>query len=196
VDTQGAASGPYDAAQDPPDMHRLDLGSLRVPVVPGVQVRLPADPKAGPRVVLVSGESAVQLTVFAAPRTERIWDEVRAELRESLVANGAAVEEVPGEYGPELCARVASPEGTRMVRLVGVDGPRWLLRADFQGPAATDARRAGPLADCLRGVVVDRGGEPRPAKEALPLRLPEELAEQVRQRAAAIIDGAAPGVDG
>src|SRR5205085_12166796 len=110
---------------------------------------------------------------------EGIWDEARAEIKSSLFSDGVAVEEEPGEYGPELRARVRTPEGLKDLRFVGIDGARWMVRAIYQGPAAVDpATAAGPLAECLRNLVVDRGREAMPALDALPLRLPKEFAEQ------------------
>ncbi|RZU74170.1 uncharacterized protein DUF3710 [Micromonospora kangleipakensis] len=173
--------GPYDASEAP-DMPRLDLGSLQIPAVPEVEVRVQADPQGViQQVVLVHGESALQLGVFAAPRSEGIWDEVREEIRQSLSNDGAAADEVEGEYGTELRARVRTPDGPTDLRFVGIDGPRWMVRGVYQGAAATDPTAAGPLAACLDGLVVDRGHEAKPVREPLPLRLPREMAEQATQ---------------
>jgi hypothetical protein len=109
-----------------------------------------------------------------------------------------AVEEETGEYGPELRARVRTPEGMSDLRFVGIDGPRWMIRAIYQGPAAVDPpTAAGPLADCLRNLVVDRGREAMPALDPLPLRLPKEVAEQAQaqQDAAVAEQEAADGSD-
>jgi hypothetical protein len=176
---QPAQAGPYDIAEAPSGVDRLDLGSLLIPSAEGVEIRVQANPDGAiGQIVLVYGESALQLGVFAAPRSAGIWDEVRAEIRESLIADGAKADEARGEYGTELRARIRTPEGQTEVRFIGVDGPRWLLRAVYQGPAAVDPAAAGPLADCLREVVVNRGREAMPVREALPLRLPREVAEQ------------------
>jgi Protein of unknown function (DUF3710) len=190
--------GPYDVAEVPADESKLDLGSLRIPVVEGVEVRVQASPEGVvQQVVLVHGDSALQLAAFAAPRSEGIWDEVRAEIRQSLRADGVNAEEVAGEYGPELRARVRTPDGPTDLRFLGVDGPRWMVRGVYQGAAAVDPDVAGLLADCLHGLVVDRGQEAKPVREALPLRLPHELAEQAGAAAsppggAASVPGAAP----
>ncbi|MCT2277483.1 DUF3710 domain-containing protein [Micromonospora chalcea] len=170
--------GPYDVSEAP-DAPRLDLGSLQIPAVPDVEVRVQADPQGViQQVVLVHGQNALQLGVFAAPRSEGIWDEVREEIRQSLAADGATVQEVDGERGPELRARVRTPDGPTDLRFVGIDGPRWMVRGVFQGLAATEAAAAGPLTACLDGLVVDRGQEAKPVREPLPLRLPREVAEQ------------------
>jgi hypothetical protein len=177
--------GPYDITEAPEDARRMDLGSLQIPSVTGVQMRVQAAPDGSIlRVVLTHGKSALQLTAFAAPRTEPIWDEVRAEISKSLFADGVAAQEVDGDYGVELKARMRTKEGTRDLRFVGVDGPRWLVRADFQGPAAVDPGRDEELTTILRGVVVDRGTEAKPVKEPLPLRLPPEMAAKVQQQTA------------
>ncbi|MEV0426295.1 DUF3710 domain-containing protein [Micromonospora sp. NPDC050495] len=175
---QTSSRGPYDVSEAP-DAPRLDLGSLQIPAVPDVEVRVQADPQGViQQVVLVHGPNALQLGVFAAPRSEGIWDEVREEIRQSLFNDGAAAQEVEGEYGTELRARVRTPEGVTDLRFVGIDGPRWMVRGVFQGDAATDPAAAGPLAACLDGLVVDRGQEAKPVREPLPLRLPREVAEQ------------------
>jgi hypothetical protein len=180
-------AGPYDVSEAPAGVTRLDLGSLKIPSVTGVEVRVQANPEGlVQQVFLVHGDSALQLGVFAAPRSESIWDEVREDIRKSLFADGVAAEEAPGEYGVELRARVRTPQGQlKDLRFVGVSGPRWLLRAVYNGPAALDPAAAGPLAESLRGVVVDRGDQARPVKEPLPLRLSTELADQLESKRAA-----------
>lgn len=171
--------GPYDISQAPDGVQRLDLGSLLIPAVEGVEVRVQANPDGGvEQIVLVHGNSALQLGVFAAPRSEGIWDEVRGEIAESMKSDGAGPMEFDGPYGVELAARVETPEGPADVRFVGVDGPRWMVRALFQGQAAAQPSQEGVLGECLRGLVVVRDNEARPVREALPLRLPREMAEQ------------------
>jgi uncharacterized protein DUF3710 len=176
--------GPYDERHAPAGVQRLDLGSLQIPAIDGVEVRVQANPDgAVEQVVLVDGDSALQLGVFAAPRTEGIWAEVRAEIAAAMAGDGVSPREIPGPYGVELTARVNTPEGPASVRFVGVDGPRWMVRALYQGPAAADPQYAGALADCLEGLVVVRDEEARPVREALPLRLPKEMAQHAEQHA-------------
>ena len=83
------------------------------------------------------------------------------------------------------------------IRFIGIDGPRWMLRAVYQGPAAVDPTVSPQLGRCLRGVVVNRGQEAMPVSEALPLRLPREVMEAARAQAAAqqkaAANTAAPG---
>ncbi|MEU4156754.1 DUF3710 domain-containing protein [Actinoplanes sp. NPDC026670] len=171
--------GPWDVRYAPEGVQRLDLGSLQIPAIEGVEVRVQANPDGGvEQVVLVDGESALQLGVFAAPKTEGIWGEVREEIAGAMAADGVSPREVDGRYGVELIARVNTPEGPADVRFVGVDGPRWMVRALYQGAAASDPGREGVLGEVLSGLVVVRDNEPRPVREPLPMRLPKEMAEQ------------------
>jgi hypothetical protein len=192
-----ATVGPYDVTEAPTGVELLDLGSLKIPAVEGVEIRVQAaEDGAVQQVVLVHGDSALQLGVFAAPRSEGIWEETRAEIKSSLSDEGVAAEEVPGEYGTELRARMRTPDGLTDLRFVGIDGPRWLVRAVYQGKAAVDPQAAEPLVACLHNVVVERGREAMPVREPLPLRLPREVAEQAHaeQQAPAVppANGAAP----
>ncbi|WP_433368545.1 DUF3710 domain-containing protein [Actinoplanes sp. CA-142083] len=178
-DAPAPAHGPWDSRHAPDGVQRLDLGSLQIPAIEGVEVRVQANPDGGvEQVVLVDGDSALQLGVFAAPRTEGIWDEVRAEIAQAMTADGVSPREVQGPYGTELTARVTTPEGPADVRFVGVDGPRWMVRALYQGAAAADPGHEGALGEVLSGLVVIRDAEARPVREALPLRLPKEMHDQ------------------
>jgi hypothetical protein len=174
--------GPYDVSELPEedDVERFDLGSLKIPQVDGVEIRMQATPDGGASdVVLVSGDSALQVGAFAAPRTEGIWQEVRDELKSSIVSEGGSVDEGQGRFGVELRARIRTPNGPADLRFVGVDGPRWFVRGLYQGRAATDTAAGSALDACLDGLVVERDKEARPVREPLPLRLPEQLAEQL-----------------
>jgi hypothetical protein len=187
--------GPYDIVDAPDGVPRLDLGSLHIPAIDGVEVRVQASPEGAiQQVMLVSGQSALQLGAFAAPRSQGIWDEVRDEMHRSFVADRASVEETPGEYGTELRVRVRTPEGPNDLRFVGIDGPRWMVRAVYHGVAATDPPAAGPLAEVLAGLVVDRGQQPMPVRDALPLRLPREMIESQAAEAPQPPTDAADGV--
>jgi len=84
--TQPSTSGPYDVADAPEDtMVRIDLGALRLPAPRGGDLRLDVN-KAGAIIsaTLRLNGSAMQVGVFAAPRHEGIWREVRAEILETL----------------------------------------------------------------------------------------------------------------
>jgi hypothetical protein len=171
--------GPWDITNDPKDgLARIDLGALQVPTPAEVELRLESQNGQIVTVALVYGTSTLNLGVFAAPRSEGIWDEVREDLLESIRNDGGQADFVDGDFGTEVSARVPTPEGPQPLRFVGVDGPRWFVRAVYSGPAAMDPAQAGPLTDVLDGLIVVRGEEPMPVRDPLILHLPAEIAEQ------------------
>ncbi len=82
-----------------------------------------------------------------------------------------------GEWGTELVAFVNDV----LLRFVGVDGPRWMLRAVSAGPKETSAKAAEELRDIVRNTVVVRGEQPMPVRTPLPLSLPEQIAQHIEQ---------------
>jgi hypothetical protein len=193
-------SGPWDSADAPDDgVQRIDLGSIRLPGLPGTDLRVELNPQQ--KVVgatLRSGDSLLQVAAFAAPRADGIWDGVREDLRTSASGQGGSLREVEGPFGTELAGTIlvqspAQPgQGTapqpvrRAARFLGVDGPRWFLRGMMTGPAAEGGEGVEVLESAFRDIVVVRGVEPMPVREQLPLTLPAALAAQLaRQQEAA-----------
>ena len=174
--------GPWDEADAPEDdANRIDLGGLRVPVPPETEVRVDVSPQGEVvAATLVRGTTAMQVNAFAAPRRSGIWGEVRDEIAAALREGGGQAQDAEGPFGPELHAAVPTdvPGQGRMLapaRFLGVDGPRWFLRALITGPGATDPALAEPLLDALRQCVVVRGNEAMAVRDPLPLRLPKEV---------------------
>jgi hypothetical protein len=174
-------TGPFDVLDEPADsVVRVDMGALRIPVTDGLELRVDVDEQQ--QVVAVSALNAtgqMQLGVFAAPRSQGIWDEVRAEIKASMLSQGGTADEIAGEFGIELTGRLPAEGGVAPVRFLGVDGPRWFLRAMFNGEPALDDDAAAPFVETFRNVVVVRGAEPLPVRDVVPLRLPVEAAEQM-----------------
>lgn len=176
-------TGPWDEVDAPEDdVNRIDLGGLRVPVPPETEVRVDVSPEGEVvAATLVQGGTAMQVNAFAAPRRSGIWDEVRDEIAAALRDSGGTAQDAEGPYGTELHAAVPAEvpgggTGLAPARFLGVDGPRWFLRALITGPGATDPAAAEPLLGALRSVVVVRGGEAMAVRDPLPLRLPKEVA--------------------
>jgi hypothetical protein len=191
-------TGPYDLEDVPEgdDRGRLDLGGIRVPVGEDTELRVDVSPEGQVvSAIVVHKAGHLQLNAFAAPRREGIWDEVRAEIAESLRADNGDPREVDGTFGRELLARIPTgqPGQTVQARFVGADGPRWFLRGLITGPAATDPAQGGPLEDAFRNTVVLRGNEAMAPRDALPLKLPREAAEAA---AAAQAEAGETGEDG
>lgn len=173
--------GPWDSAQVPGNGDFLKLGALWLPVIAGLAISFEMD-EAQTQVTAVRimvGDSALQLQAFAAPRSRGLWDDIRAELAESIAASGGTVQERVGSLGPELFVRVPAadaagrPSASAML-FVGVDGPRWFLRGVLSGPAATDEQAAEPLRNVMRVIVVERGDAPMAPRELLELTLPDD----------------------
>ena len=171
--------GPWDASQVDDDLPRVDLGAILLPGVQGMELRMEID-KATNVVsaasILLDG-SSLQVQAFAAPRTDGIWDEIRAEIAESVTQQGGSADDLPGPFGRELLARlpVRTPEGRtghRPARFVGADGPRWFVRGVITGRAAVDPSAATALEQLFAGIVVVRGTDARPPRDLLTLTLP------------------------
>ncbi|GAA3081901.1 hypothetical protein GCM10010485_19970 [Streptosporangium carneum] len=69
------------------------------------------------------------------------------------------------------------------MRYIGVDGPRWFLRAVVSGRAEPSEEVTATLEGVVRDIVVVRGDEPMAPKEAIELRLPPEARQAVEQQA-------------
>jgi hypothetical protein len=186
---ESGADGPADRLTGPRDRSEvvdtaglLDFGALLLAPRDGMQLHLETD-EAGQGVlavtVLVAG-SAVQLQAFAAPKTMGIWAEIRGEIAQSIVAQGGTADIVDGPFGRELLTRMPQ-RGTdgrtqfQPARFIGIDGPRWFLRAVVSGAGAADPTQVAPALAVVRDVVVSRGDAPMAPRDLLPLTLPVEL---------------------
>jgi hypothetical protein len=174
-------TGPYDVRDAPDDgVSRVDLGALRVPVG-DLELRVDVDEEGTAlSATLVQTGGQVQLGLFAAPRTEGIWDEVRQEIRASIGQQRGTVQEVDGVFGVELTGSIPGDNGVAKVRFVGVDGPRWFLRAMLVGAPATDPTLAKRVNQLIREIVVVRGTDPYPVRDPIPLTLPADVADRLR----------------
>lgn len=177
------SQGPWDVTERPGDGEGyVDLGALRVKVPHGFSLQMPADKRTGEVVSVVvvgaNGEGGLDLRAFAAPRSGGLWEGVRADLAAEVERREGQQEVVEGPFGPELRFRVpatlpSGETGFQPSRVIGIDGPRWMLRATFLGQAAIEPRDDGALFEALRDVVVVRGDVARPSREALLLTLPK-----------------------
>ncbi|SFC00587.1 Protein of unknown function [Nocardioides terrae] len=193
ADTSGASglpgedpepAGPWDADELPEELaalERVDLGSIALAPFPGRELRLQVDEASGAvqAALLTSDEGALELRAFAAPRNGDLWSEVRPQLAADVQARGGQVAEREGRWGPELLCQLGvqladGQSGTQVSRIIGINGPRWLLRATLLGRPAVDEEYAQPWEDGLTDVVVRRGEGAMPVGEALPLTLPPQ----------------------
>lgn len=176
------SKGPWDASEvdlQEEDSTRVDLGGLVVRGGQGLELRLQVDEASQQvaAVLLVGPEGALELRPFAAPRNGDIWSDVRKQIAAETARRGGTATEARGPFGPELqvAMPVKTPDGqaaTQPSRVVGVTGPRWLLRATFLGRPAVEPNEDGDLEQALREVVVVRGSAPMAPGEPLPLVMP------------------------
>jgi hypothetical protein len=176
--------GPYDLADKPveeDDPARAHLGALSLPGHPETELRLQVDESSGAvaAVLMVAPDGALELRPFAAPRNEDMWSEVMPQIRDDIARQGGKAEEVEGPFGPALRTVISgqTAEGEDVQQpamLIGVRGPRWLLRVTAFGRPAMEWREDGLLERQLADVVVIRGSGPMAPGDMLPLTLPAD----------------------
>lgn len=172
------SKGPWDESEiDFADgVERVNLGGLLVTSMPGVDVQVQVDQATGNVVQLTFAgfDAAVQVQPYAAPKSGGYWPIVLEEIRSGINGSGGLVEVVEGTFGPELHAQVKDESGHLVpARFVGIDGPRWFLRAVFLGAAARPGNAAAALENVVRALVVVRGREAMAAGSAITMRLPD-----------------------
>ncbi len=176
--------GPFDIDDfdDPSvaELARLDLGSVLIPMPETGQLQVELTEAGVPSAVwVVTPNGRFTIAAYAAPKTGGLWREVASELAESLRKDSAKVSIKDGPWGREV---VGTASG--VVRFIGVDGYRWMIRCVINGPHETidalDREARAALAD----TVVRRGDTPLPVRTPLVVQLPEPMAEQLRQAAA------------
>lgn len=176
--------GPFDiedfANAEEATVARLDLGSVLIPMPQGGQVQVELSPQGVPSAIwVVTPNGRFTIAAYAAPKSPGQWREVASELAEALRKDNAQVSIQDGPWGREVVG-----VGTGVVRFIGVDGYRWMVRCVVNGtPDTMDALIAEARA-ALGDTVVRRGDTALPVRTPLPVQLPEELAAQLRAAAA------------
>ena len=177
--------GPFDIDDfdDPKDaeLARLDLGSVLIPMPEAGQLQVELTETGVPSAVwIVTPNGRFTIAAYAAPKTAGLWREVASELAESLRKDSAEVTIKDGPWGREVVG-VASG----VVRFIGVDGYRWMIRCVVNGPHETIDALNQEARTALADTVVRRDDTPLPVRTPLPVQLPEPMAEQLREAAAA-----------
>lgn len=196
--------GPYDADAlgaelESDEVKRVDLGGMLVAPGPGRDLRLQVDQKTGAvqAVMLAGPTGAVELKAFAAPRNGDLWGEIRPQIAADAARKGGTATEREGRFGTELVCVVDVKQGERTVkqtsRVIGINGPRWLLRATLLGEPARTPEGAEAWEDSIAQVAVRRGNAPMPVGEQLALTLPPGV--QAPGAPVPGPDGAAPTED-
>ena len=179
-----APDGPFDIEDfDNPDdatIARLDLGSVLVPIPPSGQLQVEVNQSGAPSVVwVVTPNGRFTIAAYAAPKSPGLWREVASELADSLRKDNAKVSIEDGPWGREVVGT-----GHGVVRFIGVDGFRWMIRCVINGAPQTTVQLAEEARKALLDTVVRRGEVPLPVRAPLPVQLPEAMANQLREAAA------------
>lgn len=172
-------SGPFDEEAPDDGIPRLNLGSLLLPLPDGAQVQAKmSDHQPGVIEEIIIGTQIgdIRIKGYAAPRSGGLWEEACKDLAAQLKSEGATVRSASGEWGQELMATL----GEMAIRVIGVEGDRWMLRGHVVGPQALAAQAAHVLRTMVRGTVVIRGSQPWPPNEPLPIQLPPEALQYLQ----------------
>lgn len=169
-------TGPWDFNDDnaPDFSDYLDFGSIYIPYFQGIELRVKKQRETGQvlGMTVTYGSSSVEVEAFAAPKTTGIWQDVCKDLLDGNIQACTA----QGEFGTELLLPVKVGGKSITTRIVGVDGPRWMLRGVFSGPAATELaennNEAKQLDEWFKGIVVNRGEEPLVPRDLIPMHDP------------------------
>ena len=84
--------------------------------------------------------------------------------------------------GPRGRRRAGRQGQAGVVRFIGVDGYRWMIRCVVNGPQENVDALATEAREALADTVVRRGETPLPVRTPLPVELPEPMADAVAGR--------------
>jgi hypothetical protein len=158
---------------------RLDLGSVLIPMPEGGQVQVELSNAGTPSAVwVVTANGRFTIAAYAAPKSPGLWREVASELADSLRKDVPKVSIEDGPWGREVVG--VGAENAGVVRFIGADGYRWMIRCVVSGPHDRIAALAEQARDALADTVVRRGDTPMPVRSPLPVELPEPMAAQLR----------------
>jgi hypothetical protein len=165
---------------------RLDLGSVLIPMPEAGQVQVELTEVGVPSAVwVVTPNGRFTIAAYAAPKTAGLWREVATELADSLRKDVPKVSIEDGPWGREVVgvSKAEQNQQAGVVRFIGVDGYRWMIRCVVNGPQDKIAPLADEARNALADTVIRRGDTPLPVRTPLPVQLPEPMAAQLRAAA-------------
>jgi hypothetical protein len=190
IDDVDDFEGPFDVDDfdDPATaaLARLDLGSVLIPMPEAGQVQVELTEMGVPSAVwVVTPNGRFTIAAYAAPKTAGLWREVATELAESLRKDVPKVSIEDGPWGREVVgvAKAEQDQPPGVVRFIGVDGYRWMIRCVVNGPQDKIVALAAEARNALADTVVRRGDTPMPVRSPLQVQLPEPMAAQLRAAA-------------
>jgi hypothetical protein len=182
------SEGPFDVEEfDDPSVvtvGRHDLGSVLIPENDAAELAVEVNAQGVPTMVwMVTPNGRYNITAYAAPKTGGLWREVVTEIAESLRNDSAQVRVEDGPWGREVVGLVTKGPEPVVMRFVGVDGYRWMVRGAAIGSPETADAIAADVRKALTDTVVRRGDTPQPVRAMLNLELSESLVSRLRARA-------------
>lgn len=155
----------------------LNLGSMRIPLGRDLHVQVDMG-EQGPRMLhLVTTDCRITPVAFAAPNNGGQWYKASEEIVANMKRDGSSdVHFVEGPWDREIVATV----GSNLMRVIGIDGPRWMLRLMVASPAANADSAARTAYELAARTFVYRGQEALLAGTSLPLTIPAQIVEQLQ----------------
>ena len=136
---------------------------------------------------MVTPNGRYNVTAWAAPKTGGLWREVVTEIADSLRKDSAQVTIEDGPWGREVVGLMTGGPEPVVMRFIGVDGYRWMIRGAAVGAPDNADAIARDLRNALSDTVVRRGDTPQAVRNMLPLQLSESLVTRLRARAEQMI---------
>ncbi|AGF72645.1 DUF3710 domain-containing protein [Corynebacterium halotolerans] len=155
----------------------LNLGSMQIPLPKESQVQVEMG-EQGPKMLhIVTRHGRITPVAFAAPTSAGQWREASQEIAEGMSRDGMTVRIDRGPWGREVVGE--GPAG--IIRIIGAEGPRWMLRMTLAAPADRAEELAALGREVTARTFVYRGDNPVLAGNSLPVALPQQLVDQVQQ---------------
>lgn len=194
-DPAGAAAGDAAVEDGPFDIDdfddpvvaavgRHDLGAVLIPENESGELVFEVNQQGAPTAVwMVTPSGRYNVTAWAAPKTGGLWREIVTEIADSLRKDNATVSIEDGPWGREVVGLVTNGPEPVVMRFVGVDGYRWMVRGAAISPPQLADAMAAEVRKALADTVIRRGDTPQPVRAMLPLQLSETLVNRLRARA-------------
>ncbi len=157
----------------------LNLGSMMIPLPHGAEVQVEMGPQGPKMLHILTTYGRCTPVAFAAPTTPGQWSESVPEILQGMQSEDLEVTIEQGPWGKEIVGSAANGGG--LVRIIGIDGPRWMLRMTLAAPVEHAENMAELGREITARTFVMRGNDPMLAGTPLPVALPAPLAEQVQK---------------
>jgi hypothetical protein len=163
---------------------RHDLGAVLIPENEAAELAVEVNQQGVPTMAwMVTANGRYNVTAYAAPKAGSLWREVVTEVADSLRKESAEVSIQDGPWGREVVGLMTNGPEPVVMRFIGVDGYRWMVRGAAVGSPDNAEAIARDLRSALSDTVVRRGDTPQPVRNMLPLQLSEPLVARLRARA-------------